>query len=870
MSELDRLQDGFMKADALAQQGDEQARQDAALFAQEIRRLQSEVQPEAADESEGFMPQLNRAIAQTAGGLVDFINPFDKYTGSAAAGLENLMEAGGIDVAQQAPEGFVENVASGVGSAAASIIPVAKGAQVLQQAPGMIGRVMQTVAPQLATRTAVGGELVSGGAAASAAGEAERRGYSEPVQQIAGLLGGISPAAIVPSAKAVGRGVMATPLVGTGISTAAGTVAPFTTAGARRLAGQRVRELAGGDQRAAEVAEAITPAGSEIGLSPAEMTNEPKLIQLQRAAAQQDPEVAQQISQRQFEADVAAREGLEIGGSVQDAQAFVAQRQADFADTLDNYIAAAKASAEKKIPKSEKDSIEASEVVAAELRRAEKLAKANQKMLWDKIPKDVEIDVSGVRSTIQSFADSATRIGKSDLPTEASDFLQATQATDTDRVDEVNALYSTMRDIATSAMSGERVNRNKARIANSIADAVLASLDNIRPDTDVNRMIVEARTFSRQMHDKFSRGTAGRLLKRTGRSEDYIPQGLTLQRTIGSGGDAGSIAQREIETATSGMPETGEARNATADYLRNVFNKKVFSGEKFSPTAAENFLGSNQRLLEQFPNVRAEIQQAIASQRKVQDATSRKSDLSSAVKQSTAAKFASASPERALDAVISAPNPRKATANLIAVARKDETGAALAGLKKAVSKALLSKATKVLDVRTQAGATSEVRGARLSETLDDDVLGGVAQQVLSKGEMSRLRVIAKELEKLDQARVMSSTGETMAMFKPNAITSIAARILAARYGATFGGGMGGSLQSAQLASGRAQRILEQLTNSKAQQLLIDAVQDPELMRDLLRNVNLPKNLGKLEKTLAPYILGSAVGSGVVGSEATQD
>ena len=68
MSELDRLQDGFMKADALAQQGDDQARADAALFAQEIRRIQSEGQPEV-DESfvgeEGFMAQLNRGIAET-------------------------------------------------------------------------------------------------------------------------------------------------------------------------------------------------------------------------------------------------------------------------------------------------------------------------------------------------------------------------------------------------------------------------------------------------------------------------------------------------------------------------------------------------------------------------------------------------------------------------------------------------------------------------------------------------------------------------------------------------------------------------------------------------------------------------------------
>ena len=866
MSDLDLLQDAFMKADALAQQGDEQAKADATLFAQEIRRLQAAPATEAEGGPDGVMAFVNKAIAEGAGGLVDLVNPFDEYTGSAVTGLKNVMEAGGIDLAQRDPEGFVENVAYGTGAAAASVVPVAKGAQMLQQAPGMIGRIAQTVAPQLATRAAVGGELVSGGLAAGGASEAKRQGYSEPVQQVVGLLSGMSPAAIVPAARAAGRGVMATPLVGAGVEAAAGAVAPFTTAGARRLAGQRVRELAGGDQRAAEVAETITPAGSEIGLSPAEMTGEPKLIQLQRAAAQQDPAVAQQISQRQFEADVAAREGLEIGGRVEDAQAFVAQRQADFANTLDNYVAAARASAQQKMPKAEMDPIDASNVVAAELRQAEGVARKNQKMLWDKIPQDVEVDVSDVRSTIQSLTDTATRIGKENIPPQATAFLNATRETGTDRIDEINSLYSAMRDTARNATSGEKVNRDLARISNSIADSILASLDNIRPDTGVNRSIVEARTFSRQMHDKFSRGEVGKLLRRTGRGEDAVPQSLTLQRSIGSGGDAGVVAQRDIAAA---LPETGEATNATANYLRSIFNDKVFSGGKFSPTAADNFLSSNQRLLNEFPTVRSEIEKSIASQSRLKDVTSRASDLSQAIKTSTSTNFAAANPSRALDAVITAPNPRKAMANLIASAKKDETGAALDGLKKAVSSNLLSRATKVLDVKTQAGATSEVRGTKLSESLDDDVLGGIAGQVFSKGEISRLRIISKELEKLDQARLLSSTGEAMTMFKPNAITSVASRILAARYGATFGGGMGGSLQSAQIASGRAQRILEQLTNSKAQQLLVDAVQDPDLMRDLLLNINLPKNLSKLEKTLAPYIVGSVIGSGSVGSAAPE-
>lgn len=872
MSDFDRLQNAFIEADKRAKQGDEKARADAAMFAQEINRLRSAQTAEAAGDSDGVlnvMSFVNKAIAEGAGGLVDVINPFDKYTGSAETGLKDLMKLGNVAVAQREPESFVENLAYGTGSAAASIVPVAKVGQMFQQAPNMLGRFAQTVAPQLATRGGAAAELVSGGLASGASGEAERQGYDETGQLIAGFAGGISPGFVAPAMRAAGRAVLATPVVGTGISAAAGAVAPFTKVGARRLAGQRVRELAGGDQRASKLAESISPTDGYIDLSPAEMTGEPNLIRLQRAAALKDPTVADKISRRQFKADVAAREGIQSDGRVEDAQAFIAQRQADFSNTLDNYVAAARASAQQKTPKASMDQIDSSKIVATELRRAEKLAKSTQKMLWEKIPKEFEIDVSGVRSTIESLIEDATRIDKDNIPPEAFNFLKATRETGSDSIKEVYSLYSEMRDTARNATAGENVSNSKARIANIVADSILNSLENIRPDTGINRSIIEARIFSREMHDKFSRGKVGDLLKRTSRGGDKIPQSLTLQRSIDSGGDVGFVAQQDIAAATRDLPGKGETDDAIANYLRNTFTKTVFSGDKFSETKAVDFLNNNQRMLNEFPAVRSEIEQSIASRSRLSNVTSRASDLSQSIKTSTPAVFSAAIPDRALNAVITAQNPRKAMANLIATAKKDKTGASLAGLKAAVSRDLLSSAIKPLDVVTQAGARSEVRGARLTESLENEVLGGVAQQVFSKGEMSRLRIISKELEKLDQARVMSSTGETMSMFKPNALVSVAARILAARNSAGFGGGMGGSMQAAQIASGRAQRILEKLTNSKAQQLLIDAVQDPQLMRDLLLNVNLPKNLSKLEKTLAPYIVGSAVGSEPVGSEAAE-
>lgn len=70
--------------------------------------------------------------------------------------------------------------------------------------------------------------------------------------------------------------------------------------------------------------------------------------------------------------------------------------------------------------------------------------------------------------------------------------------------------------------------------------------------------------------------------------------------------------------------------------------------------------------------------------------------------------------------------------------------------------------------------------------------------------------------------------------------------------------VGGALQTAQIATTRAQKFLANMTNDKARQLLIDAVEDPKLMRELL--MRRPANRPSPERTrtmLAPYIAGGA-------------
>jgi len=808
--------------------GDMDAARQMAQLAKSLQQS-AEIQ-QAQEEGDGFTAQMNKSIAEGVGGLVDLINPFDEYTGSAVAGLKNVMEKSGIRVAEDAPEGFAENLGAGLGSAASTIVPVAKGAQALQQAGGLVGQVAKSIAPQLATRAGVTAELAAGAGAGAASGAAREAGYGETAQTIAGLAGGVS-AGLAPAAA---RYAATRSPVARGATAA---VAPFTEAGGFQIASRRAQELAGGAARAADVAARIKPE-TEIGLSPAAQTNEPKLLQLEQAAMQRDPKIAEKINTQRFEAELAAREAVGVEGDIEQTQQF-------FADTVDQYIAAARASAKKKIPSSGMDEIEASTIVSNELRRAENLAKKQQKKLWGAIPQNTVVDVTEARAYADTLKRELTKYNKPDLPDEVRKFLSATKKEPTQSIKELNSLYSTLRDTARNASSGDRVNRNKARLANEMAEQVLNALD------DFGGPIAAARDYSRIMHQKFSQGTVGDLLKRTVRGDYRVAPEVALSQTVGRGRAEGYVAQKDIANALADAPDSGKAINATANYLRNKFNETAFTAGEYSRNNAANFLQRNKALLDEFPAVRREIDEAMQSQTAVKAAEQKDLEV---------LKFAQSNPDTAIKTVLQTQNPNKAMATLVATAKKDKSGKAMAGLKKSVSDLIMSKSFKQISTPRAVGdLTSELRGTSMAEALDDKFISAIAKQVYSDAELKRLNVIAKELQSLDSARLLRETGSTLEAFKPNVITSTIGRVIGARVGAQFGGGMAGGLQSAQIGSSRVQQFLAKITNDKAQQMLQDAVTDPELFRALLLNVNIPKNYGKIEKTLAPYVIGAVAG-----------
>lgn len=864
--------------------GDTEGARKMAMLA---RSLEGQAQAQPEDDDAGFMGQLNRGIAENVGGLVDFINPFDKQMGSAKTGLTNLMEAGGVNVSSDAPEGFLENIAYGTGAGASALVPVGAGAKALQGAGGLVGQVAQKVAPQLATKLGVAAELGAAAGSSAASGAAKEAGYSPTVQQIAGLAGGIGvPLAAPIAGRAAGRAAMATgtktmdaaeylssplplarPLVRGGRKLARGVVKTLganTEYGQRAAATERLQELVGGEERAFAAAKRSGESENVLGLSPAQKTGDEALIALERATMQSDPAFAERVTKQMFESDEMVRKAIQSSGDVRDTQAFVAQRQADFGRKIDEYIDAAEASARKKIPASGADPMESSSIVAGELRRAKKLAKEQQEMLWRKIPKATEVDMSETRDIAKSMIDDLNVYNMKDVPSEVTSFLKSANTSTVQKVGEMNTLSSKLRETARNAMSGESVNANKARIANEVAESINRNFDKISPDNEVNALIVDARAFTREMNKKFSEGTVGRLLKRGTRGDDRIDPELTLQKTMGQGGDVAAIAERDISTALAGGSGADTARNATADYLRSQFKRKVFSGDRYSETSAANFVNDNKALLDKFPEIKSEVQASINSQSDLVSQSARAKSISSDVSSGAPAKFAASSADKSLDAVFNSESPTKAMSSLVATAKKDKTGKALAGLKSAVGDKLLSNVTRALS-KTRGGGIEgapkvETGALNLSRYLSDDGFMKVMSQVYSKSELRKLKIIAKELENVDRSRLSSETGSSLDAIAPNAMVSTIARVVGAKLGARIASTtFKGDIQTPAIFASKLQNIVGRLANDKPAQLIKKSLEDDELFKDLLRGVRSQKDLNRMERTLAPYLAGTLTG-----------
>jgi hypothetical protein len=466
----------------------------------------------------GFAAQANAGIAETVGGVVDVINPFDKantiggvdmpVTGSAVKGIKDAMDYFGIDVADRPPEGVLEGMGRGTGNAMAAILPVAKGLQMVSAAGGVSGAIAKDALASLASVTGLSLEAISGAISGGARESAEEAGAPKWVQDVVEMGSPLAIPAGVAGAKGAGRlaakAVDKMPVAGAAVRTAKHVardakraVVPMTEAGAREVAGQRARDLMGGDERAVRMAGQLEPQ-SDLGLTPARQLQDPNLLALEKQAAHENPLLRERLAARESASRAEAQSILKgIGGDVKDARKFFTkqlnQAKASMSEKMEAQIELATKAVNTQGSTVAESNNSARMVEGIKSALAEELTE--EKRLWGLVPRGAKVSTKSTRANVKKLIDDGAWAQRGDIPDDLrAAFGKDGVLGDETTVKELHGLYSEMRRVSRSAMAGTDTNPNKARIANTVADAILDDLGAKAGKTPVGKAINDART----------------------------------------------------------------------------------------------------------------------------------------------------------------------------------------------------------------------------------------------------------------------------------------------------------------------------------------------------------------------------------------
>lgn len=804
-----------------------------------------------ADQS-GLMGQLNQGIANAAGGIVDLINPFDQPhalnpfgqgTGSAVSGLETGMDAIGVNRAASEPDTFMENMARGAGEAAGAAPFGGAAAKALSGAAGLIGGVADDASTAMNSARGFVSELFAGAGAQGGQSLAEDAGAPEWMQTTAGILGGAGVGAIPSAVRRTPSAIGARKLT-SAVKTAA---MPYTQSGGREVARQRMQELAGGSDRAEQLAREIGP--TEIGLTPAQQTGDPNLLGLEQEAMRRNPNLRAELDARaETGQQTAAANVRGMGGNPADAQSFFDQRRADFRAQITDFVDRATDGALR--PTAKNSEIINSQQVADKIKAAQDAARQQEGALWVRVPKGTQVGTTRARQAAQALIADTPRAQRDDIPRVVQELLGPDSNSgfgEFETVSEMHGLYSKLRETARAARSGTNQQRNMARISDEIADAILDDLGAGAGQTNVGRTIDEARAFSAEMHQTFDQGVIGKLLKQSIDGDRTVDPALTLERTVGRGGTQGAVGADNIRAATG-----PDADLQIEDFLQGRFNRAAFGPDgQFNARGGLAYMRDNADMIERFPNLQETLGEAMRTQSRAANAKARASNaltnMDNASKSPTAA-FNQAPAETAIDAVFKAKRPSFAARQLAATARKDTSGKALDGLKGSFADYIIRNSTDA----------NGLNGDAMLGFLARPENTATLRTVLPNGDIGRMRMIGTELKKLRAGRKAAPDIGGLSPRSPNRLIEYAARIIAANQGAKAGNG-GASIQTANMASTQMKKMLGNLQNDKAEQMLIDAVSDPELFRLLLVDPGKVTLKPDQINRLAPYFAGAAAG-----------
>ena len=856
--------------------------------------------PIVFDDTHSVFNRFNRvargAVTGAFGAPVDLVNDFIRFHAPELASEEPLGGSESLnrlfslfnfsdepDVATQEDIETLEGrVGQFVGFGASFLLPLggaAKGAtQVLKGTrpppTSITGRIVHDMAEQAfirgGARAPFTRTLLREGTAATLAGAGGQLVFqqfpdSKAAIILGEIIGGMTPAGVVAATKlsltAVGGRMAKRAILKT-----------FTKEGGRQRAEKRVETVVRDKDKALEGLRQEGEVLEEAALTPAQQTGDVGLLSLEKSVINSSEKLKATADEQITKAvEVIQKTVLEAGKGVPTATTVevLERARSHLVDLMNVRMQIAARAAEEQIaaigPGVTRN--EANLIVKKAIDDA--LDDANEQLgeLFNLVPLEVVVPVAGSRAFFTELVKKTPLAQREDIPAVAARLLKAKskEAQEMDAlfaeaeaafgiereaiapfgdavpVAELQGLRSKLLEEARQARSAGQF--NKARLADDIAEAVLEDMGAAReavtgPAGEKLRMALD---FTKDVKDRFNKGTIRKLLKPDRQGGDTIPAPLTLEATVARGGPKAKV---ELDALTKAMrvenPKTGKVmgdepkmRQAVEDFLLDEFQREVLPQGVIKRTAADTYMSRFQDILNDFPGLRDRLTKAIqandaslALRAEAEGITKRLNDP----KVSRAAVFLREPVDDAMKRISKHSEPEAVMKELIKEAGRDPTGDALLGLKTGFGEFLLNQARTI----SSDTLTFSAGKPTLKKLLSSGSSSKMAKTLFSKEELKRFDQAAETAARVEKAIRATARPEGILSDKPSVLFGVIAKVTGAQVGrkvAVLTGG--GTVQTPGIFSNLFSTGLTKRIQDPAQRLLMDAIQDKELFQALL-------------------------------------
>ena len=484
-------------------------------------------------------------------------------------------------------------------------------------------------------------------------------------------------------------------------------------------------------------------------------------------------------------------------------------------------------------------------------------ARKTETQLWNKIDKDIKITATNLEDTIKAQKNNLLEGQNLDNVFEA--YLKKLDKNKELSVGELNKIRS--RALEINRDLSFQGNFSKARPYKNLAQAALKDLEKV--DGLANKSVETwgslARKYSRRYNEVFQRPVVKNILQRG-------PKGAREELTF----DAalapkvkGKINLRDLREA-AGLPVTNtsisskratEIESLQNDLLRILAGETSNFDNSINVNNLQRFINRYEPALKE-ANLYDTLTDLNQNQRAASELIKTTDKTKAAFAKNMTSKVLGGNINTIIENVLKSPTPTGALQELVKVT----SNRGRQGLQYTIMQSLLKLGT------VSRGNEFIISGTRLNQILNKPTETGISlgETLVNTGALN-----TNQKNNLDELVNKSTIFENAVINKSNlddllgaesAVFNLFQRVLGSNIGAAgaVGSVSGSPLVAAAAGSKATQAILGKMPRAKVQQILVEAMFNPELMQELLRKPITPKQVFQQRKQINAYLLAAGI------------